>query len=243
MNGCWVTSRVITSSELGCGIKECTNKRKTRLTLCALLSNHKRGWSACWRSRMFVQAWKIQRTHLTATKHLKCYFCPVVLSAADWCLCLFLTRTVLPSGETSGRGGCWRPPDAPSEDQALCVQQSDGLGVSLLLPPGHNLGQHTQVNRDTCSEVRTKTNRRQKKKTRRCSLCVIKLDGASKLKVCPMFRIIFLSAVRWRFTVSATAWPPAGGGLPLAALVQARATRPATGSACTGESGSERRQI
>lgn len=49
------------------------------------------------------------------------------------------------SGETAGGEGCWQHADAKAEDEALLLQQSNGLGVPLLLPPGHNLGQHTQV--------------------------------------------------------------------------------------------------
>lgn len=89
-----------------------------------------------------------QKSHFTLLQINTCCCCSFS-KPVDVCACFFFclspTRTDLPSGETSGRGGCGRPPSTQAEDQALCLQQSDGLRVSLLLPPGHNLGQHTQV--------------------------------------------------------------------------------------------------
>lgn len=162
----------------------------------------------------------------------------------DVCACFFFclspTRTDLPSGETSGGGGCGRPASTQAEDQALCLQQSDGLRVSLLLPPGHNLGQHTQVRAWT--------------QTHGVGIYIhschwrhyiIKLDEVSKIKVCRVIipdddnfpsLCLSLSAVRRRSTVWATTWPATGGPL-LAAPVQILLTRPATSSATTGESG------
>lgn len=157
-------------------------------------------------------------------------------------VCLSPTRTDFPSGETSGGGGCWRPPDAPGEDQALCVQQSDGLRVSLLLPPGHNLGQYTQVSRDKRAQMCAVKHASGKNKTRRTVEPEYQRSKSSGLYFQPMFRILLLSAVRRRSVVSATGWRAAGGP-PRAALVQIPATRPATGSACTGGSGSERQHI
>lgn len=128
----WVTSRVSTQSELGCGRKKYVNNRKTRLILCAVLWNQK---------HTSVQAQETKESlHLIEDKHHVKLLADVY---ACFYFCLSLTRTDFPSAETSGCGGCWQPPAAQTEDQALCVQQSDGLGVSLLLPPGHNLGQYT----------------------------------------------------------------------------------------------------
>lgn len=81
------------------------------------------------------------------------------------CLLTPPTRTDVTGGGTPERGGC-----AQGSDQALCVQQPDGLRVSLLLPPGHNLGQYTQVrSRDVQAQHSSLSNSR---------------TGEPKIKVC-----------------------------------------------------------
>lgn len=108
-----------------------------------------------------------------------CSFQPPVDVCARFFFCLSPTRTDLPSGEASGGGGCGRPPSAPAEDQALRLQQSDGLRVSLLLPPGHNLGQHTQVRAWTQTHGVGMYI-----PSRHWHYYIIRLDEVSKIKVC-----------------------------------------------------------
>lgn len=142
------------------------------------------------------------------------------------------TRFVPSSGETAGGGGCRQHAVAQSEDQALFLQQPAGLRVPLLLPPGYNLGQYTQVGFENTHVGRSSNS------------CRVVVVGASGIKdqsldnvyVCTAFitRDHFCSAVRQQVTVWAARCPDAGGLLPVA-LVPTPMIKPAATSACRGE--------
>lgn len=156
----------------------------------------------------------------------------------------FPTRFGPSSGETAGGGGCRQHAVAQGEDQALFLQQPVGLRVPLLLPPGYNLGQYTQVgfeNTHVGSMGRTRVTAAKSLAFNSCCVVVVGASGIKDQSLDNVYvyaafitRDHFCSAVRQQVTVWAARCPDAGGLLPFA-LVPTPMIKPAATSACKGE--------